>query len=770
MNVTQLPADEPTQVSSPLLRPDPILNFTPINDSVAVRDDAELGWRVVLVHGIPLVSYHVTDKHSERFACVRLRLDDFAEQLEIVRVFGHTRMTQHRWEQRYLKGGLPALAPYRPAGRPVSVSTAVEAMAVRLHDQGLGMRRIAERLGISLHVVAGVYKRRDLQAHSTEQQQALAVRLEPEEEEPAAEATSGETAAHTEEEGPVAEEQPDEDGSPAAEDWDGLQRPVYESETGVAWGGVLLAMPVLQRQRVLEVFFDLYHSLGLLAVYGLQTMVSLMVCLALWRFKRPEHLKEHSPSALGRALGLPRVPEVKTVRRKLAQLAGRGQAREVMLALAKVRVEQNEELLGMLYVDGHVRPYSGKRDLSKGYSMQRHTPIRATTDTWANDCHGDPLFVVTSEINEGLTQTLEPVLAEARALAGDERRMTVIFDRGGFSPQLFVGLIRKGFDLITYRKGSTADLPVKEFQRRVVVADGHRTEYWLADRPQVRVGQADLEWDDDTRRPLELREVIRLKPDTGHQTKVLTTRSDLPPEQVLWRMFARWRQENFFKYMMEEFAIDGLVEYGCLGVDPNLERPNPEHRAISREIANLKVTITSLQGQRCELIGDVDARRDPPPGFERFVPGRDDAKQLYHQIRDAKQALAELEARRAEIPARISAGDLERLKTERQQLAAVFKMTAYNIETELVRMVAPHHARSEDEGRTLIAAALRSPADLEVYGRELRVTLAPQSSPHRSRAIADLCADLNKLGAVVPGTSLRLILDCAIGPAPDVTS
>jgi hypothetical protein len=536
---------------------------------------------------------------------------------------------------------------------------------------------------------------------------------------------------------------------------------------------VLLALPILRRHRVLEVFSDLYRTLGLLAIYGLQTMVSLMVCLALWRVKRPEHLKEHSPSDLGRVLGLPRVPEVKTVRRKLAQLAGRGRAREVMLALAKVRIEQDEELLGTLYVDGHVRPYSGKRNLAKGYSMQRHTPIRATTDTWVNDCHGDPLLVVTSEVNEGLTQALEPVLAEARALAGDERRITVIFDRGGFSPQLFVNLIQKGFDLITYRKGSTVDLPEKRFEQRVLVKDGRKIEYWLADRSRVRVGKAEPTWSDDTCRPLELREVIRLNPDTGHQTKVLTTRSDLPPEQVLWQMFARWRQENFFKYMMEEFAIDGLVEYGYLGVDPKLERPNPEHRAISREIATLKTHIARMQGRRCELIADLDACLDAcldaPPGFERFVPGRYKAKQLYLQIRDAKQALSELEARRAEIPKRISAGDLQRLKTERQQLAAVLKIAAYNIETELVRMLAPHYARSEDEGRTLIAAALRSAADLDVTGRELRVTLAPQSSPHRSRAIARLCADLNKLGAIVPGTNLRLVLDCATEPDPDVT-
>jgi hypothetical protein len=235
-------------------------------------------------------------------------------------------------------------------------------------------------------------------------------------------------------------------------------------------------------------------------------------------------------------------------------------------------------------------------------------------------------------------------------------------------------------------------------------------------------------------------------------------------------MFARWRQENFFKYMMEEFAVDGLVEYGCEPVDPDLERPNPEHRAITAEIVALKAQILRLQGQRCELIGDVDASHDAPPGFERFVPGYDDARKLHREIRDMKGLLEELEARRAEIPERISAAKLERLRTERQLIATVFKVAAYRIESELVRMVAPHYSRCEDEGRKLIAAALRSPADIEVTDRELRVTIAPQSSPHRSEAIAGLCASLNKLGAIVPGTRLRLVLECASECPADASS
>jgi hypothetical protein len=554
------------------------------------------------------------------------------------------------------------------------------------------------------------------------------------------------------------------------EPWDGLLVPQYESSVAAPWAGVLLALPVLRRHRVLEVFSGVYESLGLLAFYGLQTMATVMVFLALWRVKRPEHLKGLPPWDLGRSLGLPRAPEVKTVRRKLARMADQGQARAVMIALAEERIRQEEDLLGYLYVDGHVREYSGHHDLGQTYKMQRHAPVHATTDTWANDRNGDPVFLVTSELNEALTATLKPVLAQASELVGAGRRITVVFDRGGWSPQLFVDLIRNGYDLLTYRKGTTKDLDAASFGKHTLTVEGREVTYWLCDQAEVRVGEANLNWGEEGRRPLFMRQVTRLTPDTGHQTKVLTTRTDLKPEEVLWRMFARWRQENFFKYMKEEFAVDGLVEYGAVSVDPKHERPNPAHRALSNEIKDLKAHILRLEGERCQLIGTPEAREDAPPGFERFIPGQDRAKQLCGEIHEAHQMLAELEAQRNGLPERVNAGDLKRLRTERQQLATVFKVAAYRIETELVRLVAEHYARTENEGRKLIAAALRSPADIEVRDRELRVTLAPQSSPHRSRAIAALCASLNKLDTVVPGTRLRLVLDCALDPPGDVSS
>lgn len=753
-------ASAPSQILAPELAPDYDLRMTVVNERVIIRDDLVAHWRVILVNGVVFACYSRGDAASERHVCVRLRLSGLAMQAEIAEAFGHVRATQCRWERAFRDEGLAGLFTEPPQGRRSTMPKTIEDAAVALHTEGLGMRRIAMRLGITLHEVAGVYKRCSLTPH-----------LPPKQEELFAGQASEETFEATDDAEFFDDDLELDEDYAAAEPWDGLLAPQYESGAAVPWAGVLLALPVLRRHRVLEVFSGMYESLGQLAFYGLQTMVTVMVYLALWRVKRPEHLKGLAPWDLGRVLGLPRVPEVKTVRRKLARLAAQGQARELMIALAEERIRDEEDLLGYLYVDGHVREYSGHHDLGQTYKMQRHTPVRATTDTWANDCNGDPVFLVTSELNEALTATLKPVLAQARDLVGPGRRITVVFDRGGWSPQLFVELIRDGHDLITYRKGTTKDVDLARFAKHTFTAEGREVSYWLCDEAAVRVGNDKLNWgDQEERRPLFMRQVTRLTPDTGHQTKVLTTRTDLEPEEVLWRMFARWRQENFFKYMKEEFAVDGLVEYGALPVDPKHERPNPAHRALSNEIKELKAHILRLEGERCQLIGRPEVRDDAPPGFERFIPGQDRSKQLCSEIHDALQVLARLEAHRDGLPERVSAGDLKRLRSERQQLATVFKVAAYRIETELVRLVAEHYARTEDEGRKLIAAALRSPADIEVRGHELLVTIAPQSSPHRSRAIAALCANLNKLDTVVPGTQLRLVLDSATKPPGDASS
>jgi prepilin-type processing-associated H-X9-DG protein len=205
--------------------------------------------------------------------------------------------------------------------------------------------------------------------------------------------------------------------------------PLFRPGTRVPGAGVLLALPALIQGGVFECARKIYGSIGP-AFYGLRTSILALLLMALLRIKRPEGLKEHPPDDLGRVLGLDRAPEVKTLRRKLTRLAAFGRAVEFGRTLAERQVTLRGTAMGFLYVDGHVRVYHGKHQLPKAHVARMRLSMPATSDYWVNDMAGDPLFVVTAEANAGLVKMLPVVLGEVRSLVG-ERRITVVFDRGG---------------------------------------------------------------------------------------------------------------------------------------------------------------------------------------------------------------------------------------------------------------------------------------------------------------------------------------------------
>ena len=112
----------------------------------------------------------------------------------------------------------------------------------------------------------------------------------------------------------------------------------------------------------------------------MRTSLLTLLLMALWRIKRPENLKEHSPQNLGRVLGLDRAPEVKTLRRKLASLAATGRAAQFGDALAQQRVLLRGTAMGFLYVDGHVRVYHGQHALPKAHVARMRLSKPATSD------------------------------------------------------------------------------------------------------------------------------------------------------------------------------------------------------------------------------------------------------------------------------------------------------------------------------------------------------------------------------------------------------
>lgn len=755
-----------------------------INDRCVVGVEGPL--RSVVVAGVPLAHFVAGDRMAEAYAMVSLVEQGWADQNDVARAFGCSPRTVRRCQRRFDEGGLARLgrAGGYPKGRPRGPSR--DRVVGKLKTAGLSNRAIAHRLGIDEKAVRTRLRRLGWHPRAPDQiRLALAdpaprradpnlsalppeaVGTAPQAAGPSVDRTlSASAIATVERPGPMAgagsaqaAADPAEAPEPVVPSWDrdpadrrfdrllaymGVLNdaaPRFRRGHHVPGAGVLLALPALVATGVLTAARQVYGSIGP-AFYGLRTTLLTLLLMALLRIKRPEALKEHSPTDLGRVLGLDRAPEVKTLRRKLTRLARLGGAERLGRLLAERRVAARGAALGFLYVDGHVRVYYGQRPLPKAYVARRHLALPATTDYWVNDQQGEPLFVVTAEANAGLVRMLPDLLREVRALVG-ERRVTVVFDRGGWSPTLFADLLGQGFDVLTYRKGRCRPVPRRRFQEHVGTFDGREVRYHLADHG-VRL----------LRGRLRLRQVTRLQ--DGHQTPIVTSRRDLPAVEVAYRMFERWRQENFFKYLREEFLLDALVDYQIEPDDPTREVPNPAWAAIDAKLRAARAEIAQLQRRYgAAALTNPEHARPTMRGF-KIAHGR-----LAQAIRAASRRAHALERQRARIPWRIPIGQraeepIVKLATECKHLTNLLKMVAYQAESDLVRLVAPHYKRHEDEGRTLVQTALVSAADLEVTETELRVTLAPLSSPHRSRAIAAVCRELNATATVFPGTHLPL--------------
>ena len=525
----------------------------------------------------------------------------------------------------------------------------------------------------------------------------------------------------------------------------------FSPSESVPNAGVLLALPILASLGLMDAGRKVCGTLRK-GFYGLQSILLTLAFMALLRIKSPEQLKIHSPGELGILLGLDRVPEVNTLRKKLNELGLRNKAGAFESFFSQRWADQDKDALGFLYIDGHVRPYHGrKHKLPKTHVARRRLCMPATTDFWVNDANCDPLFFVTTEANNGMLSTLEnDILPDLRELAGDGTRVTLIFDREGWSPASFEAWEKKGFDVITYRKGNYKPWP-KEcfFEVKSTIRDKAVT-YLL--------GERSVEISED----FWIREVRRLC-DNGHQTSVMTTRHDLDFIQIAQRMFSRWNQENFFRYMRSDYGLDHLVSYNVIAGDVERMVPNPEKKEKKKTLTKLKAELTKLKSK----YGDIAMSNDQNhcPTMKASNTANPDIKEeilnLEKQIADAETLLKTLSAKVA-INQLLEDHEIVRLETERKTLTDTIKMLCYRAETSMMNLMAPHFKRNYDEGRTFLKSVFQLNGDVlpDEENNLLTVKFHSMANQRSNRALKELCDMMNMEALAYPGTSMKLDFQC----------
>jgi hypothetical protein len=394
---------------------------------------------------------------------------------------------------------------------------------------------------------------------------------------------------------------------------------------------------------------------------------------------------------------------------------------------------------------------------------------------WVNSSDGSPYFFVTAEVNEKMGEMLvKEIIPRLMGLhpASDEHRkrmeenpdeplFTLVFDREAWSPAFFVWLWNTyRISIITYRKNVTDEWDESLFADYQVITS-------LGDTTMKLHEQAFCHDE------FEMREVRKLS-DTGHQTSIVTTNKILPVEHVASHMFARWAQENFFRYMRQEYALDKIIQYSIDNIDSDIKVVNQEYNNITYRIKKDREKLGRRKAKLYELelknpMEDDNNEKENEKENEKRKKWMKNKLELIEEIQLMEQQIECMVKKRKEIPYKIPLSLMpesiryNRLNKESKKLMNGIKMICYRAETALAALLSPHYKRANHEIRALIKSIIHTHINLEVddNNQALNITLYPLANQRSNQAVAKICDTVNQTCTVFPGTNLKLFFKIA---------
>lgn len=723
-------------------------SITEIISVVKEKQGQGIYWRYYC--GFTPVFIHLEkDTRSFRMFASQLVCTGECKQVDIVRAFGVSAISVKRNVKKFKHGGVEAF--YRPRTKRSSHVLTPEVLkkAQEYFDQGCTRRQVADKVGVKYDTLKkAIY---DLRLHENNI-------IKPD-------------GASTKSERSILDA--------GASMGTGCRREIermlvatgkivcaatkFENCRDVSFAGVLCAVPALLANGLFD-FTNKYFVLPN-GFYNLAHIMLLLSYMALCRIKSNEALRFHPPGEIGKLIGLDRIPEVKTLRDKLSIICSEeSRVQKWSLEMSRKWMNDNKELAGVLYVDGHVKVYHGKKTkLPKRYISRQRLCLRGITDYWVNDCFGQPFFLISRQIDKGLLEVLRKDIVPRliRDVPGQPteqelkknpylHRFIIVFDREGYSPGFFKQMWEKyRIACISYHKYPKEDWPCKEFQKYQCRISGcESVEMDLAERGTL-IGskKKDRLW---------VKQIRKLTK-SGHQTSIISTAYLLEAAKTAPYMFSRWSQENFFKYAMQHYDIDRLTSYETESFPDTTKVVNPEYRTLENRIRTIAGKLTRTRAEFGNICLELETENKK---VEKYLNKKGE---LMEEIKYMEQEIENLKNRRSKISRTIEIQKLpgeemlKKLDPAKKKFVDIIKMVAYRSETAMAMQVKEVSGRQTD-ARPIVRELMRQEADIipDDKNKTLIVQVHRMANPQSNRAVQYLLDNLNETQTVFPQTNLKL--------------
>ena len=423
-------------------------------------------------------------------------------------------------------------------------------------------------------------------------------------------------------------------------------------------------------------------------------------------------------------------PSASWVRRVLHGFADTGAALRLHLGMAgellRAAKAQTDEAV-VFYVDNHLRPYTGKHVVRKGWRMQAKHALPGTTDYYVHDERGRPVLRVDVPSHDSLPQHLFEVADLLRVGLGDETRILLGFDRAAAFPETMAALRDRHLEFVTYERRPFPELLASAFDQRIEL-DGQT--YGISDsRINLGAGRG---------------RVRRIAIQTPDQRQInLVASSDASAERLVSVMFNRWRQENAFKYGVERWGVNHLDGRRVVAYPPDTIVPNPARRRLDHAL-HLACIHEGLALRQLNRLDTDDPRRD------RWQ------RQLAEAIAEQAElfALRPTVAHRARLSETELAGKLVHHLAGSKTLLDTLRIACANAESDLAYCLAPALPKPAEAKKTL-ANLLAAPGRIRVGASAIDISLAPAATSSEREAFGVLLDEVTHRALTLPGDPAR---------------
>lgn len=515
-----------------------------------------------------------------------------------------------------------------------------------------------------------------------------------------------------------------------------------------AYAGGFLFMPFLGKYNYLETIkrvMKIERHEG----YSMEELCLTLFFHTLFGFKSMENFKTAYAEEFGVLLGRACSPSVYTLRRFLHELKELEKSEELIDAFSREYLKHGIARWGVLYLDSHFLPYYGMLPVNMGWHGVRRIPMKGSYNFLAVDEGFTPLLFLVRASSEDLLDKVPEIIINAKRIiretgpgGEDAEKLTVVFDREGYSAKLFRELegkmesraVSRFISWAKYSDRWVYDIPDDKFDKiatvKYEVRDEEDLKYFETEKLMNKYGR--------------IRAIVIESGKEKRRAAIYTNDRESDAERVIQLICRRWGQENLIKDLMMKHFIDYSPGYEAQEIKEQPMVENPEVKKLKKKKAALKGEISKLEAQFGSEVHKQLAKGASLADIkEKDVLLRGEIEALYSQ-------LTLLEHKIDELPGKIRFDEahdgkkLAKFNYERKRVLDCVKVFAYNMEKQMCRMLLKSY-KSKKEIYPVLSMMVKRGGDIKLEDGLLKVRLQRFSNPEIDYTARRLCEELNEM-------------------------